>query len=404
MSAFPGHLSFCIMAINRRLRRYRGCLSEGLDTYLVQQYTMFMISEHVKKVNKKIEDPLVQQGLETLTALLGIESSSLTVKSGTRREGTPDLLLTLSLSDQQLPVCAEIVRHLRPAHLPLLKHKFDHLTRTGSCKHVLVMTNYVSPSLACQLREVGIWFVDTVGNAYLEIPGELMVYAIGNRPAPSERLRGQHLSPAGAKILFLLLKYGPEISLTYRDMATALGVSLGRISQVMQELLQIGILIQQKKGRYRVVQPKRLLENWTRAYLTKLKPKLILGRYVWPYGRDFSRIITLAKDHAVARALGVGGEYAAEILTGHLRAGIMSLWITEEKLPQFRRSLKLLKSNEGLLEAVSLFSAEVLFEHEGFPLPLVHPVIVYADLLDTDDPRCGETALLLKEKYLSWIS
>jgi len=365
---------------------------------------MFMIREHDKKVNKKIKDPLIQQGLEALTALLGIESSSLTVKSGTCLEGAPDLFLTLCLSDQQLPVCVEIVMYLRPAQLPLLEQRFKQQTRLGHCKHGLVITNYVSANLAKKLRDKGIWFLDTVGNAYLEVPGALMVYATGNRPLTTAATRGSYLSPAGAKILFLLLKYGPEISLTYRDMSAALDVSLGRISQVMQELLQIGILIQQKRGRYRVAQPKRLLESWVTAYSTKLKPKLALGWFAWPHGRDFRQITAWAKEGPSVRDLAVGGEYAAEVLTEHLRAATMALWIPKYQLPLLRQRLKLLRSDEGVLKTVATFSPEVAFSHKRFSLPLVHPAIVYADLLDTDDRRCGETALLLKEKYLSWIS
>ena len=84
---------------------------------------MFMIREHARKLNKAFEDPVVQQGLEALTTLLGIESGSLTVEPGTQHDGAPDLLLTLPLAEQQLLVCGEIVRHLRPAQLPLLDRK-----------------------------------------------------------------------------------------------------------------------------------------------------------------------------------------------------------------------------------------------------------------------------------------
>ena len=365
---------------------------------------MFMIREHARKLNKAFEDPVVQQGLEALATLLGIEPGSLAVEPGTQHDGTPDLLLALPLAEQQLLVCGEVVRHLRPAQLPLLEHRFEQLTRLGPCAHGLVITNYVSANLAQQLRDKGIWFLDTVGNAYLEVPGAVMIYATGNRPPTAAPTRGAYLSPAGAKVLFLLLKYGPEVSLTYRNMATASGVSLGRVSQVMQELLQTGFLTQQKRGRYRVVQPKRLLESWVTAYSTKLKPKLALGRYAWPHGREFRRIMTWAEEQSSVRDLAVGGEYAAEVLTEHLRAANMALWIPKDQLPQLRQSLKLLRSGEGVVEAVAAFSPEVVFGHKGFPLPLVHPAIVYADLLDTDDPRCGETALLLKEKYLPWIS
>jgi len=91
-------------------------------------------------------------------------------------------------------------------------------------------------------------------------------------------------------------------------------------------------------------------------------------------------------------------------LTEHLRAATAALWIAKDQLPQLSQSLSLLRSEEGIVEAVAAFSPEAVFEHKGCPLPLVHPAIVYADLLDTDDRRCSETALLLKEKYLPWIS
>ena len=363
-----------------------------------------MIREHARNLNNPPEDPLVSQGLQALATLLGIEPALLTVEPGAQHDGAPDLLLTLPLAGQRLLICGEVVRHLRPSQLPLLEHRLEQITRSGPCAYGLVITNYVSANLAQQLRDKGIWFLDTVGNAYLEVPGAVMLYATGNRPPTAAPTRGAYLSPAGAKILFLLLKYGPEVCLTYRNMATAAGISLGRVSQVMQELLQVGILTQRQRGHYRVSQPKRLLESWVTAYSTKLKPRLALGQFAWPHGREFRRIMTLSKEQSSVRDLAVGGEYAAEVLTEHLRAATAALWIPKDQFPQLCQSLKLLRSDKGGVEAVAAFSQEVVFVHKGFPLPLVHPAIVYADLLDSDDRRCGETALLLKEKYLSWIS
>ena len=383
---------------------FAGAFYRRLDFGVVQQYSMFMIIEHSKNVNKTLEDPVVQQGLEALVELVGIESGSLAVEPGPQYNGAPDLLLTLPLAGQQLLICGEIVRHLRPSRLPLLEHRFEQLRHLGPCEHGLVIADYVSTSLAKKLRDKGIWFLDTVGNAYLEVPGAVMIYATGNRPPTAAPTRGAYLSPAGAKILFLLLKVGPEVSLTYRNMATAVGVSLGRVSQVIQELLQVGTLSRSQRGYYRVSQPERLLENWVTAYSTKLKPKLALGRFAWPHGREFRRVMSLSEEKPGVRDLAVGGEYAAEVLTEHLRAATAALWIPKEKFPQLCQSLKLLRSDEGVVEAVEAFSPEVVFEHKGFPLPLVHPAIVYADLLDSDDRRCSETALLLKEKYLPWIS
>ena len=68
-----------------------------------------------------------------------------------------------------------------------------------------------------------------------------------------------------------------------------------------------------------------------------------------------------------------------------------------------QRNLKLAPSKEGPIEFCAAFAPEIgnLSEEHGFMLG--NPVLVYAELLGTDDPRCGEAALLIKEKHLPWI-
>jgi hypothetical protein len=99
----------------------------------------------------------------------------------------------------------------------------------------------------------------------------------------------------------------------------------------------------------------------------------------------------------------VGGEYAADLLTGYLRASSVTLYVPLGEIDSVQRNLKLAPSKEGPIEVCAAFAPEIGKTFKEHSFTLANPVLVYAELLATDDPRCGETALLIKEKHLPWI-
>jgi hypothetical protein len=100
----------------------------------------------------------------------------------------------------------------------------------------------------------------------------------------------------------------------------------------------------------------------------------------------------------------VGGEYAADLLTEYLRGHALNLYIPAGRINAMRKAFRLAPSQEGNIFLYEAF-AQSLGEPRGERgLLLAYPVLVYAELLATDDPRCGETALRLREEHLPWIS
>ena len=108
------------------------------------------------------------------------------------------------------------------------------------------------------------------------------------------------------------------------------------------------------------------------------------------------------QDNALGNVV-VGGEYAADLLTGYLRASSVTLYVPLGETDSVQRKLKLAPSKEGPIEVCTAFTAEIGRSSKKHGFVLADPVLVYAELLATDDPRCGETALLIKEKHLPWI-
>jgi len=340
--------------------------------------------------------------LQAVRDRLGLELSPSTVE---KRGGQarPDAVLRLTLpSGKTIDVCVEIKTQLRPSMVPEIRARLAMYKQTG-CKAAMVAAPYVPEPLAKKLRAQGIWFADSLGNAYLEVPGTLLIYAVGKRPAHRQLENAPWLSAPGAKLLFQLLVRGPEVQVTYRELARDTSVSLGTTSKVLSNLISRQVIERRARGSYRITDPHRLLELWSDAYALKLRPKILLGQFRSPYGADFAGMLEQLAGDPIGEELVVGGEYAADLLTEYLRAGSINLYLRPERVQEVRSLLKLAPSAEGNVELYEAFAKQLKTPHSRTQPPLAHPVLVYAELLASEDPRCGEAALRLKARYLPWI-
>ena len=350
-----------------------------------------------------IDLKLLRSCERALDSLLGTEGSLLFEGEGINRT-VPDVFYLLHLPNiNNLKVCVELKKSLRPSMIPHLKQRISTWAGRQLCDRVMIFSDYIPASLAQLMREEKIWFVDAAGNAYLEIPGKLLIYIIGNRLHRPATLKGQYFTEAGAKVLFYLLKHGPDIEATYRELSAATSVSLDKISKLLNELKDDATIIRLQQGRYEVRNPQRLLDMWVEAFVAKLHPKIILGHYKSPYGEDIAALLEAGLQHKALENVVVGGEYAADLLTGYLRASSTTLYIPLSTVNSVQQNLKLAPSKDGPIEVCAIFAPEIgnFSKEHGFLL--ADPVLVYAELLATDDPRCGETALLIKERHLPWI-
>ena len=91
-----------------------------------------------------------------------------------------------------------------------------------------------------------------------------------------------------------------------------------------------------------------------------------------------------------------GGEKAAEILTKYLRPFVYTIYIGE-KQGEFIIRNRLKKDPNGNLVLMKKFWNFDNLEHSN----ITHPVLIYADLLATGDPRNIETANIIYEKEIA---
>ena len=92
-----------------------------------------------------------------------------------------------------------------------------------------------------------------------------------------------------------------------------------------------------------------------------------------------------------------GGEVAAAKLTKYLHPEIVTIYTNEEYLPQLLLDCKLKKDPNGEVEILEQFEKhEVNLEYGD----LVHPILIYADLLATGNQRNTETAKMIYDEHI----
>ena len=173
-------------------------------------------------------------------------------------------------------------------------------------------------------------------------------------------------------------------------------------------------------GERRITNYEKLLDRWVSAWPEKLRYKHLLGRFTVK-DPHWWKHTNIQKYEACW-----GGETAAAIYTKHLKPQVATAYVPEEQLSKFIRDSRLSKASErepadgALVYLYSPFwntcAQNDLSDHDDLelreeatqrrqknretPLGLANPVLVYADLIATGDPRNLEAAHLLRDEYI----
>ncbi len=263
----------------------------------------------------------------------------------------------------------------------------------------LLVAPYVSPALATACREeLDLQFLDTLGNAYVNQPS-LHVYITGLRPDPTTP--GEASTRAGTaawlRVVFVLLCVPALRSASYRELARAAGVALGSVGPVIQDLEKRGYLsVSNRRDRPRsLVNAARLFTEWVTNYPTRLHPKLHPRRFRSAQP-NWWRDANLGPLQAVW-----SGEVGADRLTSYLKPSSATLYVPpgnrREALQALVTTFQLQADPGGDIEVADLFW---YFDDDANALDLAPPLLVYADLMSTLDPRSLEVARLVRDRYL----
>ncbi|HWE51567.1 MAG TPA: type IV toxin-antitoxin system AbiEi family antitoxin [Bryobacteraceae bacterium] len=258
----------------------------------------------------------------------------------------------------------------------------------------LLVAPYITREVAEHCRQLRLPFIDTAGNAYLEAAG-LLVYVVGQaRPVEPRQGNFRALNPAGLKLTFALLCRPGLLDDNYRNIATAAGVALGTVGADMKDLQARGFFNLETHPHLRkLLDPKRMLEEWVTHYPITLRPKLTLGRF----RADPERL-----QHTALAPLNAywGGEPAAEKLTRYLKPAHFTIY-TGEPIAKLVAAGRMRAEPAGNVEILEKFWKFPAAQADKNDAPdVVPPILAYADLLATNDGRNAEAARMIYEQRI----
>jgi hypothetical protein len=339
-------------------------------------------------MNRYTEEDIFQAALDTYrnNIVIPIRFEVVATEPVYNNQLRADKVLQMEVNNKTIQYCVEIKNNVTRANIGLMVQQKEKLPNP-----LLLVANHINEFIAEHLKENKIEFIDTAGNAFINQP-PLYVFVKGNRPNDTFRdvQQGQAFRPTGLRVVFTFLCYPDLINKTYRDIARAAGVALGNIGWVITDLKNNGFILDMGKRGRKLVQKEQLLNRFVEEYPRRLRQQLLIGRYTgqpdWHQGKNIHTEYALW-----------GGELAAAKLTKYLKPQNITVYIKHRHLNDFLLQNRLKKDIYGEIEILKYFWEQTDVNENK---DLVHPILIYADLMATANQRNIETAKMIYEQYI----
>lgn len=298
-----------------------------------------------------------------------------------------DKLVKFRYLKRRLVYCVEVKANINNAIIALLLHRKEILPYP-----LLLITRYVNNNKAEELKKNGIQFIDTAGNAYINYC-PIYIFIKGNKPPDILFKNTTHrvFEPSGLKIIYALLCNADLIKKPYRYIAEITNVALGTVGWAINDLIDLGFAVEMgHKGR-ELLKKEELFRRWCIEYNEKLKPKLLINKFVGP--ENWWIHYKLNPEYAQW-----GGEVAANKLTKHIKPQNITIYAERKKYQNIVIENKLRKDINGNIEFFERFwKFNKTYEYKE----IVDPILIFADLINTGNQRDVETAKIIYEEYIN---
>lgn len=331
------------------------------------------------------EQEIIETALANLKEHTGIKGKFIPPMD--RHMGDGEVELGLVETRQRLAV--EIKGEVKPYQLP-------NIIKKATGKPFLLVAQKLYGATKAALREKKINYLDMAGNIYYK-HGLYLIQVDGNKTGDERKVAtNRAFTKTGLKTVFYFLLDEHALNKPYRETALMTGVALGNIGKIVEGLKEAGFILQMTDRTCMLKNKKGLLDRWIAGYRETLKPNLHIGNFKLPPDTTTATLQDrIGRDAKNA----LGGEPAAEIMTGHLRPEIYTFY-TELTKPELIKGARLIPDPNGKLQVFKKFwKTDYPVTMDAY---IAHPLLIYADLVITDDPRCIETAQIIYDQYLKY--
>lgn len=262
---------------------------------------------------------------------------------------------------------------------------------------LLIASKYITPKSKNILKEKKINYIDSFGNAYINLE-HLKIYVEQGNAKPYYSDYSNLLTQTSGQIIFQLLKNPEQINETQRYLSLASKVSLGSVSKCITALIDEGFVVKwNNEQKYQLVRRDELLDKWITILNQKILPANKIGEYSFSKQNNANWKAQFLNTEALW-----AGEPAAALITNYLNPEAFTLF-AEKKKSEILTVLKLIPDSKG---DITLYQP---FWIDSFPMErvanithknVVHPLIIYAQLIYSNNTRNFEAAQLIYNEYI----
>lgn len=252
-------------------------------------------------------------------------------------------------------------------------------------KNTVIIADYLTQKTSNIFRENSINYIDAAGNCFIKTDQILILVDGRRRTAKEKTTPARAFQETGLKLLLVLISDPEALQLSYRALAEKTGISLGSVSNVLEELEKEKYLLRTKNKRV-MRNREELLERWVISYKDILQPRCF--RKKMKAVVDFD-IDTIKSSNELD--LFFGGEPGGQILTNQLIPKDYIIY-TNEGINELAKKMKLVPSEDGNILIYEKFWTTKLPVKKEHVAP---PLVVYADLINSGNERNIETAKLI---------
>lgn len=256
---------------------------------------------------------------------------------------------------------------------------------------LLLIAPYLSAKLAEECQRTGFNFLDTVGNAHIDVPGTYLFITGKPRPKEPRALTDQSAlrKASTLRVIFALLTIQGLAQQPVRAIAEAAGAALGSTSNAIEDLAALGFITGAARSRL-LANRETLQTEWARQYPISLRDKLKPQRYT-PVNSDWRKSSLLTAEPEAA----LGGEVAAAAITDYINPASACVYSWMDR-GQLLRKHRLRPDPQGPIEVLDAFWPRADQAKAKAVEPAVAPLLlVYADLMASNEGRSVEMADIL---------
>jgi len=352
--------------------------------------------------NLTTEHEILQKAINVLKQETGIRINTAKDQVLNKENGYVDAVIQIQPYD--ITMFVEVKKWAANKNIGAIINQIKYIGGPGKG---LLVADYINPNMADKLKNADVQFLDTVGNAYINQKQNLYIYIKGNKPKidanKTEIIKtDKAFQPSGLKVIFAFLKNKNLINAPYRDIADNAQVALGTVGWVIRDLKAQGFILEGiKKKERELTKVNLLIDKWVEAYPVKLKEKYKIGKFTTE-NTDWWKNLRIEQYHG-----NWGGEIAAAKYTHYLNPKNGIVYIKKQNMTALLKAARLRKLELNEIRNTEIELVEPFWKWEDKinnnveNKNLTHPIITYADLVETGEARNLDTARRIRDEFIN---